>query len=167
MGKKAEALHKSLTGQGLASRATGSSLVHKVAGRQANQEVPVRGMDFGRPSKGWPVGKSCLAAIWEVGCVPAVARQSISFSSRMPIGCLSSCRRHRRMAASPFAFFRGAAAPGRRPVTLPPRGFWYRRAAMPISRTSAGTALRVAPRVRLNDFDETAPGGREWDVGAW
>lgn len=29
MGKKAEALHKSLTGQGLASRATGSSLVHK------------------------------------------------------------------------------------------------------------------------------------------
>ena len=47
MGKKAEALHKSLTGQGLASRATGSSLVHKVAGRQMKtQEAPVRGPDF-------------------------------------------------------------------------------------------------------------------------
>ena len=38
MGKKAEALHKSLTGQGLASRATGSSLVHKVAGRLAKTQ---------------------------------------------------------------------------------------------------------------------------------
>ena len=113
MGKKAEALHKSLTGQGLASRATGSSLVHKVAGRQAKtQEVPVRGPDFEASQQ---KGHACRQKLprsnlgkWEVRPDRGEAVDLIFQQDADRLSFLVP-ERHRRMAASPFAFFRGAA----------------------------------------------------------
>lgn len=61
--------------------------------------------------------------------------------------------RHRRMR--PRRSPSSAARPFPWPPTCPPcppRGFWCRRAAMPISRTSAVPLSRVAPRVRFERF---------------
>ena len=72
--------------------------------------------------------------------------------------------RYGRMAASPFAFFRGAAA--------------VMAADLAATPTGLGPALRRRPPVNfggsprpsaslvfdLNDFDETLPGPFEWDV---
>ena len=74
--------------------------------------------------------------------------------------------RYGRMAASPFAFYRGAAASW--PRTWPARrapGSRCRPAGTPTWSTSA---LYFSPERRLvfdiNDFDETLPGPWEWDV---
>ena len=115
MGKKAEALRKSLTGQGLASRATGSSLVHKVAGRQAKtQEAPVRGPEYEASQQ---KGQACRQKLprsdlgkWEVRPGRSEAVDLIFQQDADRLSFLVP-ERHRRMAASPFAFFRGAALP--------------------------------------------------------
>lgn len=170
MGKKAEALHKSLTGQGLASRATGSSLVHKVAGRQAKtQEVPVRGPDFEASQQ---KGQACRQKLprsnlgkWEVRPDRGEAVDLIFQQDADRLSFLVP-ERHRRMAASPFAFFRGAALPMAADLsTLPTTGLLVQACGDAHIANFGGYRSPESHLVfDLNDFDETTRGHWEWDV---
>ena len=170
MGKKAEALHKSLTGQGLASRATGSSLVHKVAGRQAKtQEVPVRGPDFEASQQ---KGHACRQKLprsnlgkWEVRPDRGEAVDLIFQQDADRLSFLVP-ERHRRMAASPFAFFRGAALPMAADLsTLPTTGLLVQACGDAHIANFGGYRSPESHLVfDLNDFDETTRGPWEWDV---
>ena len=75
--------------------------------------------------------------------------------------------RYGRMLASPFTFFRGAAAIMAMDLAKTPQSgiceFSY--AATPTSRTSGSSPPPTARLVfDVNDFDETLPGPWEWDV---
>ena len=75
--------------------------------------------------------------------------------------------RYGRMLASPFTFYRGAAADhGRRPRRDP--DVRARACSSAATRTCRTSASSRSPERRLvfdiNDFDETLPGPWEWDV---
>ena len=170
MGKKAEALRKSLTGQGLASRATGSSLVHKVAGRQAKtQEAPVRGPEYEASQQ---KGQACRQKLprsdlgkWEVRSGRSEAVDLIFQQDADRLSFLVP-ERHRRMAASPFAFFRGAALPMAADLsTLPTTGLLVQACGDAHIASFGGYRSPESHLVfDLNDFDETTRGHWEWDV---
>lgn len=170
MGKKAEALHKSLTGQGLASRATGSSLVHKVASRQVKtREAPVRGPEYEASQQ---KGQACRQKLprsdlgkWEVRPGRSEAVDLIFQQDADRLSFLVP-ERHRRMAASPFAFFRGAALPMAADLsTLPTTGLLVQACGDAHIANFGGYRSPESHLVfDLNDFDETARGHWEWDV---
>lgn len=170
MGKKAEALHKSLTGQGLASRATGSSLVHEVAGRRTKaQQAPFRGPDFEASEQ---KGQTCRQKLprselgkWEVRPGRSEAVDLIFQQDASRLQFLVP-ERHRRMAASPFAFFRGAALPMAADLsTLPTTGLLVQACGDAHIANFGGYRSPESHLVfDLNDFDETARGPWEWDV---
>ncbi|MEI3547223.1 MAG: DUF2252 family protein [Adlercreutzia sp.] len=75
--------------------------------------------------------------------------------------------RHRRMAASPFAFFRGAALPMAADLsTLPTTGLLVQACGdahiAQLRRVPLSSELHLV--FDLNDFDETTRGPWEWDV---
>ena len=75
--------------------------------------------------------------------------------------------RYGRMLASPFAFYRGAAAVMAADLAGTPRSAASRcsSAATPTSPTSAPSPRPSGELVfDVNDFDETLPGPWEWDV---
>jgi uncharacterized protein (DUF2252 family) len=74
--------------------------------------------------------------------------------------------RHARMAASPFAFFRGAAAVMAADLASAPTSGLQVQACGDAHLTNFGAFAGPDRRLLfdLNDFDETLPGPWEWDV---
>jgi uncharacterized protein (DUF2252 family) len=74
--------------------------------------------------------------------------------------------RHGRMAASPFAFFRGAAAVMAADLALTPSSGLVVQACGDAHLSNFGAFAAPDRRLvfDLNDFDETLPGPWEWDV---
>ncbi len=74
--------------------------------------------------------------------------------------------RHARMAASPFAFFRGAAAVMAADLAATPVSGFRVQACGDAHLTNFGAFAGPERRLLfdLNDFDETLPGPWEWDV---
>ncbi len=74
--------------------------------------------------------------------------------------------RHARMAASPFAFFRGAAAVMAADLAATPVSGFHVQACGDAHLTNFGAFAGPDRRLLfdLNDFDETLPGPWEWDV---
>ena len=74
--------------------------------------------------------------------------------------------RHGRMAASPFAFFRGAAAVMAADLADTPASGLHVQACGDAHLTNFGAFAGPDRRLLfdLNDFDETLPGPWEWDV---
>ena len=74
--------------------------------------------------------------------------------------------RHGRMAASPFAYYRGAALPMAADLsTAPQSGLWAQLCGDAHLSNFGGFASPERDLLfDVNDFDETAPGPFEWDV---
>ncbi len=104
------------------------------------------------------------------------ARWVPSVSRRDPVETLIECDRHRvacllrirydRMRASPFAFFRGAAAVMAADLAdTPMTGLWV-QACGDCHLANFGTfaSPEGTPVFDVNDFDETLPAPFEWDI---
>lgn len=118
------------------------------AGKRLRRRLPREKQDGWTPSAGRPNPQSTLASVTP-GRLPTLLAE-----------------KHRRMQASPFAFFRGAAVlMGSDLATLPRTGIVVQLCGDAHVRNLGAYA---APDGRLvfdiNDFDETAPGPWEWDV---
>lgn len=88
-----------------------------------------------------------------------VAQEATRIADLLPL-------RHRRMAASPFAFYRGSAVVMAHDLaSVPATGLTVQLCG---DAHLANFGLYASPERRLlldlNDFDETAPGPFEWDV---
>lgn len=170
MGKKAGPVYKSFTGQGLASRAAESTLAHEVAARQAKpQGVPPRGPAYDASRR---KGQACRQKLprsemgmWRVRPDRSDAVDLIFSQDADRLSFLVP-ERHRRMAASPFAFFRGAALPMAADLaTLPTTGLLVQACGDAHIANFGGYRSPESHLVfDLNDFDETARGPWEWDV---
>ena len=144
--------------------------MHKVAGRQAKtQEVPVRGPDFEASQQ---KGQACRQKLprsnlgkWEVRPGRGEAVDLIFQQDADRLSFLVP-ERHRRMAASPFAFFRGAALPMAADLsTLPTTGLLVQACGDAHIANFGGYRSPESHLVfDLNDFDETTRGHWEWDV---
>lgn len=145
--------------------------MHKVAGRQAKtQEVPVRGPDFeASQQKGARLSaKAASQQSGEVGGASRPAGEAVDLIFQQDADRLSFLvpERHRRMAASPFAFFRGAALPMAADLsTLPTTGLLVQACGGAHIANFGGYRSPESHLVfDLNDFDETTRGPWEWDV---
>jgi uncharacterized protein (DUF2252 family) len=104
-------------------------------------------------------------AEWTPGRAGHVAVEAIEAQNRSRVDWLVPERR-RRMSASPFAFFRGAAAVMAADLAALPRsGLTVQLCG---DAHAANFGVYASPERQLvfdlNDFDETLPGPWEWDV---